>query len=247
MDQQARALDVPQELRAQPGSCVRALDQARNVGDHKADFILRIAHRNHAKIRLQSGERIVGDLRPRRRDARDQRGLTHVRISDQADIRQQLQFKPVVVFFAGASILVLARRLMHRSGKARIAASTAAAAGNHHALIGRREIEHLLARFLVVHDRPDRNFQKNVFAFAPGLVRAFAVASALGFVFGIEAEMHQRVMPLAGFHDHVSAFAAVAARRPAARNKFLPAKGHAAIAAVARLHPNFCLIDKHGR
>ncbi len=82
--------------------------------------------------------------------------------------------------------------------------------------------------------------------FAPALVRAFAVASALRLVFGIEAEMHQRVMPLAGFHDHVSALAAVAARRSAARNIFLAAKGHAAIAAVAGLDPNFCLIDEHG-
>ena len=41
MHQQARALDVPQKLRAQPRAGVRALDQSRNVGDHKTDFALR--------------------------------------------------------------------------------------------------------------------------------------------------------------------------------------------------------------
>ena len=69
MDQQARALDVPQELRPQARTGVRAFDQAGNVGDHKTDFVLGIAHRDHAEIGLQSSERIVGDLRPRRRDA----------------------------------------------------------------------------------------------------------------------------------------------------------------------------------
>ncbi len=71
------------------------------------------------------------------------------------------------------------------------------------------------------------------------------MASALGLVFGIEAEMNQRVVPLAGFHDHISALAAVAAGRAAARNIFFAAEGHAAVAAVPRLHSNFRLIDKH--
>src|ERR1700689_1022437 len=115
------------------------------------------------------------------------------------------------MLFAGTSIFVFPRCLMHGSGKARITPSTAAAAGNHHALIGRGKIENLLARFLVIHDRSDRNFEEDVFSFAPTLIRTFTMASALRLVFGIETEMHQRVMPLAGLHDHVSALAAVAA------------------------------------
>src|SRR5208282_1012235 len=69
--------------------------------------------------------------------------------------------------------------------------------------------------------------------------------SALGLVFWIETEMHERVVALARLHDDVSALAAVAARRTAARNELLPPEGHAAISAVAGLYLNFCLIDKH--
>src|SRR5580700_8537918 len=58
--------------------------------------------------------------------------------------------------------------------------------------------------------------------------------------------MDERVVPLARFHDHISALAAVAARRAAARHIFFAAEGHAAVAAVPRLHSNFRLIDKHG-
>src|ERR1700730_1304771 len=53
-------------------------------------------------------------------------------------------------------------------------------------------------------------------------------------------------MPLAGFHNHISALASVATRRPAPRNKFFPAEGHAAVAAIPRLHPNSGFIDEHG-
>jgi hypothetical protein len=35
------------------------------------------------------------------------------------------------------------------------------------------------------------------------------VASALRLVLGIEAKVHQRIVTLAGFHDHVAAFATV--------------------------------------
>jgi len=71
------------------------------------------------------------------------------------------------------------------------------------------------------------------------------VASTLAFIFRIEAEMHQRVVPFARFHDDVAAAATVAAGRPAAGNKLLPAKGHASVAAIAGLNPDDCFINKH--
>jgi hypothetical protein len=52
---------------------------------------------------------------------------------------------------------------------------------------------------------------------------------------------------LAGFHDDVATLAAVAARRPAARDEFLPAKSKAAIAAVASFDSDYRLIDEHSR
>ena len=71
------------------------------------------------------------------------------------------------------------------------------------------------------------------------------MASALRLVFGIEAEVHQRVVALAGLHDDVAALAAVAARGAAARDELLPAEGHAAVAAVAGFDPDFGFVDEH--
>jgi len=67
----------------------------------------------------------------------------------------------------------------------------------------------------------------------------------LGFVFWIEAEMHQRVVTFTGFHDHVAAFATVAAGGPTPRNKLLPAEGHASVATVAGFNADSRFVDEH--
>ena len=60
VQQQAGALQVAQELVAQAGALGGALDQARDVG-HDEALLGRDAH--DAEIRMQRGERVVGDLR----------------------------------------------------------------------------------------------------------------------------------------------------------------------------------------
>ena len=168
-------------------------------------------------------------------------------IADEADVGEKLQFQAEVAFFAGAAVFVFARSLMRGGGELRIAASAAAAVGDDDALVGTGEVPDFLAGFFVVDDGADRNFQDDVFAVAAGFVGAFAVASALGFVFGIEAEMDERVVALAGFHDDVAALAAVAAGGAAAGNEFLAAEGQAAVAAVAGFHSDFGFVDEHRR
>jgi len=50
---------------------------------------------------------------------------------------------------------------------------------------------------------------------------------------------------LAGFHDDVSTLATIAARRPTARDEFLPPESEAAIAAVASFDSDYGLVDEH--
>ena len=142
-------------------------------------------------------------------------------------------------------LFVLAWSLMRRSGEACITAPTASAFCNDNSVVRTAEVVNNLASILVVDDRPDRNFQDDVFAFGACPVRTLPVASALGFVFGIKAEMNKRVVLLARFHDHVAASTTIATRRTAARDEFLAPEGHAAVAAATRSYPNFGLINKH--
>ena len=97
------------------------------------------------RLGCESGEGVIGDLRPRRGNARDQSGLAHVRISHQSHIRQQLQFQAEDPLLAGMAVLVFARGAVHGGGKARIAASAASAAGHDDALVGPGKVVDLLA------------------------------------------------------------------------------------------------------
>src|SRR5947209_16294852 len=104
-------------------------------------------------------------------------------------------------FLARLAILGFARRLVRGGSKVLVAAAAAAAVRDDDALIGPGKIVQALAGVRVVHDGADRDLEQHVFTFAPGAVGTFTVPSALGLVLGIETEMDERVMPLAGFHD----------------------------------------------
>src|SRR5438270_8280286 len=108
---------------------------------------------------------------------------------------------------------MLLRGLVGAGGKMLVAASAASALRHNHALVWVREIVQALAGFIVINNGPDRDFQDDAFTVTTSAVGAFAVASTLAFVFRVKAEMHQRVMALAGFHHNVAAAAAISAGR----------------------------------
>ncbi len=91
----------------------------------------------------------------------------------------------------------------------------------------------------------DRNLQHDAFAFGSGSVRALAVPSALRLVLRVEAEVHQRVVLLAGFHQDIAATPAITARRTAARHKLFAAKSQAAVASSTGGHSYSGFIYEH--
>src|SRR5436190_36843 len=129
---------MPQKLDTETGARVRPLDQARNIGDYECLVILDL---HDPEIRLQRCKRVVGDLRLRRRNARDQRRLAGVRKADETDVGKQLQLQAQPALFAGTARLMLGRSLMRRRGEAGVAATAASAARRDEALAGFREIE----------------------------------------------------------------------------------------------------------
>ena len=66
----------------------RALDQPRHVGDDELTAVRRLDGSEHRRERR---ERIVGDLRPRIREARDERRLAGVRQPDERGVGEQLE------------------------------------------------------------------------------------------------------------------------------------------------------------
>ena len=134
---------------------------------------------------------------------------------------------------------------MRAGGEVLVAAPAASALGDDDLLVGLLEIVHQLAGFGVEERGADGHLQRDRAAVLPGAVGAHAVLAALRFVLGVEAEMNQRVVALAGFHQNVAAASAIAARRAAAGHELLAPEGHAAIAAVAGFDANFCFVNEH--
>ena len=109
MTQQARSLDVPQELYAESLTFVCSLDQPGYIGHQEA---LVFADRNDSQARLKRCERIVGDLGMGGRDAGNQGRFSDVRETDQSHIGQQFQLQPNDSFFRGSSGLKMSRGLV---------------------------------------------------------------------------------------------------------------------------------------
>ena len=239
--QQARALDVAQELDAQARARVRAFDEAGQVGHHEAAEIVQL---DHAQIGFERGEGVIGDLGAGGGNARDQRGFSGVGKADQADISQQLQLEAQALFLAGASGLVLGGGLVGGRGAARVAASAAPAARGQEALPGFGEIEQARAGGIGVDHGPDRHQHVDRFAIGARAVAAFPVASAFGAMFRVKTELQQRVLMNGRYQENVAAASAIAARRAAARDVLLPPESHAAVAAVAGFHQDARLVEK---
>src|SRR6516162_5373036 len=144
--------------------------------------------------------------------------------------------------FTGEAIFVLARRLMPWLRKMLIPAPAPAAVSHEDALSRRGQISDRLFALIIKGQRADGHLQNQAFAGMPRAIRAFAVTPALGLEFAIVAVAQQRVVVGIRFQIHAASIAAIAARRPAARNVFLAAKRHAAVAA---LHINSRFINKH--
>jgi hypothetical protein len=83
--------------------------------------------------------------------------------------------------------------------------------------------------------------------FLAGAVAAFAMASALGGVFGVEAEMEESIEVRVGLDEDVAAASAVAAAGAAAWNVLLAPERKTAVAAVAGFHADANFIDEHER
>ena len=111
-----------EELVTEPDALARALDQPGDVGDDELAAVRRLDGAEHRRERR---ERIVGDLRPRVREARDERRLAGVRQPDERCVGEQLQAQ-------------LDRALLARASRPRRSAASAASESRSACCRGRR-------------------------------------------------------------------------------------------------------------
>ncbi|OIX89349.1 hypothetical protein BFN02_13205 [Staphylococcus equorum] len=97
VQQGAAALDVAEELEAEPLALAGALDQAGNVGDG----VPAVTGLHHSEVGVQCRERVVGDLRTRGRQCGDQARLARGRVAHEGDIGDGLQLEHDRALLAG--------------------------------------------------------------------------------------------------------------------------------------------------
>ena len=220
---------MAEEAVAEADAFMGAFDQARNVGEHEFAAV----DVNHAELRMQRGERIVGDLRLGGADGGEKRRFAGIRQANDAGIGDQLEPQPDGELGAGLAGIGMARRAVGRAFETRIAETAIAAMRQHDALAELGEIGKQRLAVFVVNLRADRHFEHDVGAGGAMAILAHAAAAVLRREMLLVAVVDQGIEPIDRLHHHVAAIAAVAAVRPAIFDKFLAPERHAAVAAVA--------------
>ena len=244
MQQQPRALQVPQEAVPQPGALGCPADQPRHVGHHEAAPVF---HAHHAQIGVQRGERIVSHLRTGIRDLRDEGGLARVGHAQQAHVGQHLQLQLQPTLLARPARRGLARCPVGAALEMQVAQAAITALGQHHPLAVGGQVKEQLARVLVMDLRAHRHAQHDVVATLAVLVRAPAVLATACLVLAGIAEIDQRVDVAIGLGQDGTAPAAIAAIGPTIRDELLAAKRRRPVAASPGDHLDPGLVDEfHG-
>ena len=208
--EQPGALQVREELVAEPDALARALDQPGNVRDGQLPPVGRV---DRAENRRERRERVLRDLRPRVRDSRQERRLARIREPDERRVGHQLQPQLELGLLAGQADLGEARRLPRRGREALVAPPPGPAAPEDHARARAREVGDELV--VLVDLRPGGHAQLDALARGAVLPRASAGLAALRLDPLAPLQSRQVAEIRVGDNDDVPAGTAVAAVGPA--------------------------------
>ena len=201
--QRSATLDVPQELKTQAAPFTRATNETGNVGDGEP----RLPRLHDAEVRDERGERVVGDLRPSCRHRRDQRRLARVRVADERDIGDGLQFKHDILDGAWLAKQREAGGLATRRREGSVAEATAAALRHD---VGRARADEVGQHDTVfgLDDRAVGDGQDHVLAV--GTVAVAALARLAGRCTAVRGVMERQQRGRIGIDDQSDVAAATA-------------------------------------
>ena len=241
VDEQPAALDVGEELVAEPGALRGALDQARDVGEDE----LAVVAVDRSEHRLEGRERVVGHLRRRPREPGEQRRLAGVGQADQPGVGEQAEAQLDPAARPLQPALGEARRLLGGAGEALVAVPAEPAGGHDRPLARLDQVEVLALEAL--HPGPRRDQDDAIVAAGAVPVRPLPVPAALGPVVGGDAHRGEVAPRRVADEDDVAPAPAVAAVGPATGHVRLPAEGDDPVAAPPALDEDARSIVKHGR
>ena len=225
---------------AQTDAVRRTLDQARDIG---ADKALLGADADNAQHRGQRRKVVVRDLGARGRNNADERRFADVRETDQADVRDDLQFQLEVHILAGQAGLGELGDLAGRGGKVAVAPAAAATLGHDHRF-GAGQVRHDKVGLGLLQHSTAGHADDQVVAVGTAHALSAAILAVGRGVLALVAEVHQGRQVVVRHKDDITAAAAVAAVRTARRHEFFAVERHRTVAALAGVQPDRGGINK---
>jgi len=219
---------------------VSAFDQARNIGQHEFTAV----DVDHAELRMQRGERIVGDLRLGCADGGEEGRFAGVRQADDSCIGNQLEPELDGEFGPGLTGVGMTRCAVGRSFEMSVAEAAIAAMRERDGLTDGGEIGEKRDPVFLVDLRADRQFERDIVAVGAMPVLAHPGAPIAGGEVLLVAVVDQRIEPIDRLRDHVPALAAIAAIGAAEFDELLAPERDAAVAAVAGADINLGFVEK---
>ena len=240
-----RPLDVAEELVPQTLAGRRALDEAGDVRHHELGAVAHPAHTDHAEVRFERGERVVGDLRFGRRHGRDQRRLPRVGKAHQCHVRHQFELHVQPELLALLTLLGEGRGPATIREEACIAAPALTAFGHQAAgTLGGQVADH--PTLAVAYDGPDGYWHNEVLAACTVALGARAVHAVGGAPERVVAEAQQRGLVHRRHEPDVAAVPPVAAVGSTPVHMGLAAPRHRPGSPIAGARVQLGLVDEAG-
>ena len=242
VDQHLTTLDMTQELVTEADPLRGTLDETRNVRHDEAAVALQA---DHTEMRRQRREVIVRDLRTRITAHRKNRRLTHVRKTDETDIRDhtKLHLYPELT-----GILTRLRELRCLHGRCRemhITETALTALQQNHTLVLAGHIRDDLLRLEITNDRSLRNTDHQILTILTMHTLSAAFFTRRRDILLTITEILERIQTLIHLDDDITALTAITTIRTTRRHVQLTTERHMTISALTTLDENLCNICKH--
>src|SRR5258708_5949793 len=169
---------MPEELKTEPLSFVRPLDDA---GDVRHDERSTVAQLDDAKVGRERCEWIVADLGSGRADHGEKRGLPGIRLANEPNVGNELELELEDERLAVLTRLPLAWAPVHRGREPGVPLAATPTLGKYERIALLQHLGNDFARVVIPHDCARRHRKSDVRTGVTRLVRATAMVSTFRF------------------------------------------------------------------
>ena len=231
---------MAEELVAKPPALMRALDQARDIGDHEFHAI----HTHNAQIGMQGGEGIIRDFGPRIRGGCKEGGFACIGHAQKPHIGNQFEAQPDRALYPLLAGIGAARGLIGGGFEMEIAKAAIAALGQKDPLADLGDIGDDGFLIFLEDFGAHRHAQHDIIAILACALLAHAGLAAAREEMLLVAEIDQRVQTVNRFGPDIAAAPAIAAIGAAIFDVFFTPEADAARATAARTDIDLGEIEK---